>query len=239
LSFIFPFLIGIIFLVFFIKHSLTTKNTLINIRLFKKTRFTQGISAYFLFQINTLGLSFILPNYIQLVNGSTAMTAGLLVLPGGALGAVLAPVSGRLLDNYGARKPIVTGAVFELVGSLLFCTFASKLSSLLIIIFYLIIMLGIGLVMGNIMTTSLNLITVDQNADGNGLFNMAQQFSGAAGTSIVSAIMQFVQQISTASSTAGRTMAGAQVALFFLFVLVLVAVYLLYQATKNVDLVKE
>lgn len=239
LSFIFPFLIGIIFLVFFIKHSLTTKNPLINIRLFKKTRFTQGISAYFLFQINTLGLSFILPNYIQLVNGSTAMTAGLLVLPGGALGAVLAPVSGRLLDNYGARKPIVTGAVFELVGSLLFCTFASKLSSLLIIIFYLIIMLGIGLVMGNIMTTSLNLITVDQNADGNGLFNMAQQFSGAAGTSIVSAIMQFVQQISTASSTAGRTMAGAQVALFFLFVLVLVAVYLLYQATKNVDLVKE
>ncbi|WP_270775662.1 hypothetical protein [Ligilactobacillus acidipiscis] len=111
--------------------------------------------------------------------------------------------------------------------------------SLLIIIFYLIIMLGIGLVMGNIMTTSLNLITVDQNADGNGLFNMAQQFSGAAGTSIVSAIMQFVQQISTASSTAGRTMAGAQVALFFLFVLVLVAVCLLYQATKNVDLVKE
>ncbi|GEN48535.1 DHA2 family efflux MFS transporter permease subunit [Ligilactobacillus pobuzihii] len=239
LSFIFPFLIGIIFLVFFIKHSLTTKKPLINIRLFKKTRFTQGISAYFLFQINTLGLSFILPNYIQLVNGSTAMTAGLLVLPGGALGAILAPVSGRLLDNYGARKPILTGAVFELVGSLLFFIFASKLSSLLIIIFYLIIMLGVGLVMGNIMTTSLNLITVDQNADGNGLFNMAQQFSGAVGTSIISAIMQFVQQISTASSTAGRTTAGAQVALFFLFILVLFAVYLLYQATKKIDLVKE
>lgn len=93
--------------------------------------------------------------------------------------------------------------------------------------------------MGNIMTTSLNLITVDQNADGNGLFNMAQQFSGAVGTSIISAIMQFVQQISTASSTAGRTTAGAQVALFFLFILVLLAVYLLYQATKKIDLVKE
>ena len=189
LMFIGPLVIGIISLVVFIKHSLNTSNPLINIRVFKKTKFTQGITAYFIFQVNTLGLSFILPNYVQIVNHSTAMTAGLLLLTGGLVGAIMSPISGRLLDNYGAQKPIMTGAVFEIIGGLLYCIFASSLTSGKIILFYAITMLGIGLVMGDTMTASIGQLAESENTDGNGLFNMAQQFAGAVGTAIISAIM--------------------------------------------------
>ena len=189
LMFISPLVIGIISLMVFIKHSLNTSNPLINIRVFKKTKFTQGITAYFIFQVNTLGLSFILPNYVQIVNHSTAMTAGLLLLTGGLVGAIMSPISGRLLDNYGAQKPIMTGAVFEIIGGLLYCIFASSLTSGKIILFYTITMLGIGLVMGDTMTASIGQLAESENTDGNGLFNMAQQFAGAVGTAIISAIM--------------------------------------------------
>lgn len=234
LMFISPLVIGIISLMVFIKHSLNTSNPLINIRVFKKTKFTQGITAYFIFQVNTLGLSFILPNYVQIVNHSTAMTAGLLLLTGGLVGAIMSPISGRLLDNYGAQKPIMTGAVFEIIGGLLYCIFASSLTSGKIILFYAITMLGIGLVMGDTMTASIGQLAESENTDGNGLFNMAQQFAGAVGTAIISAIMQFVEQTSSQTSVTGKYIAAAQVGLIFILMIVLIGVYLLYAATKPV-----
>lgn len=234
LMFIIPLVIGVISLVVFIKHSLNTTNPLINIRVFKKTKFTQGITAYFIFQVNTLGLSFILPNYVQIVNHSTAMTAGLLLLTGGLVGAIMSPISGRLLDNYGAQKPIMTGAVFEIIGGLLYCIFASSLTSGKIILFYAITMLGIGLVMGDTMTASIGQLAESENTDGNGLFNMAQQFAGAVGTAIISAIMQFVEQTSSQTSVTGKYIAAAQVGLIFILMIVLIGVYLLYAATKPV-----
>lgn len=234
LMFIIPLVIGVISLVVFIKHSLNTSNPLINIRVFKKTKFTQGITAYFIFQVNTLGLSFILPNYVQIVNHSTAMTAGLLLLTGGLVGAIMSPISGRLLDNYGAQKPIMTGAVFEIIGGLLYCIFASSLTSGKIILFYAITMLGIGLVMGDTMTASIGQLAESENTDGNGLFNMAQQFAGAVGTAIISAIMQFVEQTSSQTSVTGKYIAAAQVGFIFILTIVLIGVYLLYAATKPV-----
>ena len=234
LMFIIPLVIGVISLVVFIKHSLNTSNPLINIRVFKKTKLTQGITAYFIFQVNTLGLSFILPNYVQILNHSTAMTAGLLLLTGGLVGAFMSPISGRLLDNYGAQKPIMTGAVFEIIGGLLYCIFASSLTSGKIILFYAITMLGIGLVMGDTMTASIGQLAESENTDGNGLFNMAQQFAGAVGTAIISAIMQFVEQTSSQTSVTGKYIAAAQVGLIFILMIVLIGVYLLYAATKPV-----
>ena len=234
LMFIIPLVIGVISLVVFIKHSLNTSNPLINIRVFKKTKFTQGITAYFIFQVNTLGLSFILPNYVQIVNHSTAMTAGLLLLTGGLVGAIMSPISGRLLDNYGAQKPIMTGAVFEIIGGLLYCIFASSPTSGKIILFYAITMLGIGLVMGDTMTASIGQLAESENTDGNGLFNMAQQFAGAVGTAIISAIMQFVEQTSSQTSVTGKYIAAAQVGFIFILMIVLIGVYLLYAATKPV-----
>lgn len=234
LMFISPLVIGIISLVVFIKHSLNSSNPLINIRVFKKTKFTQGITAYFIFQVNTLGLSFILPNYVQIVNHSTAMIAGLLLLTGGLVGAIMSPISGRLLDNYGAQKPIMTGAVFEIIGGLLYCIFASSLTSGKIILFYAITMLGIGLVMGDTMTASIGQLAESENTDGNGLFNMAQQFAGAVGTAIISAIMQFVEQTSSQTSVTGKYIAAAQVGLIFILMIVLIGVYLLYAATKPI-----
>lgn len=233
LMFIIPLVIGIISLMVFIKHSLNTSNPLINIRVFKKTKFTQGITAYFIFQVNTLGLSFILPNYVQIVNHSTAMTAGLLLLTGGLVGAIMSPISGRLLDNYGAQKPIMTGAVFEIIGGLLYCIFASSLTSGKIILFYAITMLGIGLVMGDTMTASIGQLAESENTDGNGLFNMAQQFAGAVGTAIISAIMQFVEQTSSQTSVTGKYIAAAQVGFIFILMIVLIGVYLLYAATNQ------
>ena len=128
----------------------------------------------------------------------------------------------------------MTGAVFEIIGGLLYCIFASSLTSGKIILFYAITMLGIGLVMGDTMTASIGQLAESENTDGNGLFNMAQQFAGAVGTAIISAIMQFVEQTSSQTSVTGKYIAAAQVGFIFILTIVLIGVYLLYAATKPV-----
>lgn len=82
---------------------------IVNLSILKNGKFTGHVIAFFLFQIVNLGMSFIILNYIQLVNHSSSTVAGLLVFPGAIICACFAPFSGRILDRLGAKKPIIFG----------------------------------------------------------------------------------------------------------------------------------
>lgn len=85
------FAIGLIGTIAFITRSLKITSPIVNLTLFARHRFARLAFAFLLFQLTALGLSFLVPNYIQLVNHGSAMLAGLIVLPGAALGAVTGP----------------------------------------------------------------------------------------------------------------------------------------------------
>ncbi|MCG0676831.1 Drug resistance transport protein, major facilitator subfamily (MFS), EmrB/QacA subfamily [Lactiplantibacillus plantarum] len=80
--------VGLIGLVGFVIRTRRAAQPLINLAIFTTKSYDLHLMAYFLVQICALGLAFILPNYIQLVNGKSALLAGLFVLPGAAIGAV-------------------------------------------------------------------------------------------------------------------------------------------------------
>ena len=87
-------LIGILGMGLFARRSLTLKEPILQLRLFRNKKFSGHILGFFLTQLISLGFAFLLPNYIQLVNGNSAMTAGLIVLPAGFVGAIFAPLRG-------------------------------------------------------------------------------------------------------------------------------------------------
>ena len=102
-------LIGILGMGLFAWRSLTLKEPILQLRLFRNKKFSGHVLGFFLTQLISLGFAFLLPNYIQLVNGNSEMTAGLIILPAGFAGAIFAPLGGRILDKFGARKPILIG----------------------------------------------------------------------------------------------------------------------------------
>jgi nitrate/nitrite transporter NarK len=59
--------------------------------------------------------AFLILNYIQLVNGNTAMVASLIVLLSGLVGALMGPFGGHMLDKHGARRVILVGVSMMLV----------------------------------------------------------------------------------------------------------------------------
>ncbi|WP_339350700.1 MFS transporter [Bifidobacterium indicum] len=189
--------VGIASMTWFIYRSIHQNKPIIDMRLFTDKLFSLHICAYILYEVCALALSFILPNYIQLVNGRNALQAGLIVLPGAALGAVLAPLSGRIYDQLGARVPILSGSLISMIGLTGFALFGRRLSDGLIIVLYICFMLGIGLSFGNIMTNGLRQLTQGEQTDGNAIFNTVQQFAAALGSSTAATLVSAGQAAET------------------------------------------
>lgn len=225
-------LVGVAGLIGFVLRTSRAQQPLINLAIFKVQSFDWHLLGFFLVQINALGLAFILPNYIQLVNGKSALLAGLFVLPGAAVGAAFAPLGGRILDRFGAAKPILTGSSILAIAIALFTIFGQQLTGTLILWFYILLMIGMGLTMGNTMTSGLTQLSLAQQADGNAVFNTFQQFAGAIGTSLVSALITLVQN-QASGSFAHRTALGSTVAFVFLLVLIVSNLVVLTRAMQT------
>ncbi|QZN93244.1 MFS transporter [Limosilactobacillus panis] len=222
------FAIGLIGTIAFITRSLKITSPIVNLTLFARHRFARLAFAFLLFQLTALGLSFLVPNYIQLVNHGSAMLAGLIVLPGAALGAVTGPFGGRLLDQFGARKPVLSGVVLNLIAVIgLTCLATGRLTNSTIIFLYIAFMVGAGLSFGNIMTSALASLPDQSNGDGNAILNTLQQFAGAVGTSIASTIVA-ASQANHDRPLDQATAMGTQHALLVLLVALLLELALVY-----------
>ncbi|WP_119318708.1 DHA2 family efflux MFS transporter permease subunit [Companilactobacillus formosensis] len=226
------FIIGILGLIGFVTRSRKIDHPLINISILKNLKFSGHVLSFFLFQVLSLGFAFILPNYIQLVNSQSATIAGIAVLPAGVVGAIFAPLGGKILDKFGARLPILFGVTFADISLLVFTLLSRNLSTTVIVWVYILYMCGMGMSSGNIMTDGLNLLPDKNQADGNAIFNTLQQFAGATGTSIVSAIIA-LSQSNHSLSTKVSTAIGTQHAFIILFIIGLINLFILYKAIPS------
>ena len=180
-------------LIVFYRRSLTSSQPLIHVQVFHNLPFAFSVLVILLIQFICLGLGFLIPNYAQLVSGENAFVAGCLLLPGCILGAALSPVSGRLLDSLGAKKPILFGNVCAILSTLCFSLFAGHLQVLTVIVFYIFFTLSQGFSIGTTMTNGLRQLPARLNADGNAVINTLQQLAGAMGTSVVTTIVASAQ----------------------------------------------
>ena len=213
-----PILIALLALALLIWRSNRIKVPILDLKLFKNHSFTGHIIVFFCIQLISLGNAFLLPNFIQLVNHNTAFLAGLIVFPAGVAGAIMGPIGGRLLDNYGARKPVLFGVSLMLLETLFFAVLPNQMNNIFILIVYIIYMAGMGMILGDVMTDTLAVIDESKTTQGNAILNTAQQFAGAVGTSITSAIVASSQK---GTKSADLTRIGTQHAYIFLLCLVI------------------
>lgn len=201
-------LIGVVAMALLTWRSLSIDQPVLDFRLFVNHRFAGHVLIFFLTQMCSLGFAFLLPNYIQLVNHNSALIAGLIVMPAGIGGAICAPIGGRLLDKFGPKKPIVTGASLMLISILSFTLMAQQLNNLFITLVYVLYMVGMGMLMGTVMTSALASLPKEQSPQGNAILNTLQQFAGSMGTSLVAMIVAKSQvgvgktPVATAAGTA-------------------------------------
>lgn len=220
------FVLGAAALVFFVKHCATADHPLIDIRIFSNLPFTCHLVSFFLINAIMLGISFLLPNYLQVTLLCESMAAGFMLLPGAGLNAMMGPFSGAALDKIGAKMPIIFGTALLTLGVFLFAIFGTQLDSKMIVIFYILFGIGCGIAFGNTMTIGNLRLPVQQKVYGNTCFNTLMQFAGAVGTSVSAAFVAFAQTRNTTLDYAASTALGSTHSFFFLFILAVICLAL-------------
>lgn len=216
------FVIGLAALILFVKHCSKCENPLIDISIFKNIPFVCHLVAFFLINAIMLGTSFLLPNYLQVALLCESMLAGFMLLPGAGLNAIMGPFSGAALDKIGAKLPILVGTGLMTIGIILFAVFGMKLSTTMVIAFYIIFGIGCGIAFGNTMTIGNLRLPVEQKAYGNTCFNTLMQFAGAVGTSVCAALVASAQNQGNSMSYEMKTAAGSTHSFIFLLILAIV-----------------
>lgn len=190
---IFLFCLSLLSIAIFYRLSLSASRALLHVEVFHYSAFNLSFISLILIQFICLGLGFLIPNYAQIVLHTDPFIAGCLLLPGCILGAMLAPVSGKLLDRLGPKKPILLGNASIIIATLSFSLFSYQLTNKLFMIFYLFFAFGQGFSMGTIMANSINQLPKELHADGNAVINTLQQLAGAIGTSVITSIVATAQ----------------------------------------------
>lgn len=202
------FAVCVVAIALFCRHSLGADEPLLSVRVFSSPVYALSIVGMLMLQLTCLGVGFVIPNYAQLTLGTDAFTSGLLLVPGCILGAILAPLSGKVLDRMGAKPPLMAGSLAALLSMVLFFAFSGSLSVPAIIAFYVVFTFGQGNFLGTDMTNSIAHLDPAQAPDGNAVFNTVQQLAGAIGTALASTVVASAQAGST--DIAAGTAAGAQ-----------------------------
>jgi EmrB/QacA subfamily drug resistance transporter len=110
------FAIGTFALAAFAAWELRFDHPMLDIRLFKHRGFTAVNITALLFSFGMFGAIFFLTQFLQTVQHSSPLQAGIRVLPWTAITMVLAPVVGQLAERWGGKPLVVTGLALQATG---------------------------------------------------------------------------------------------------------------------------
>lgn len=172
--------------------------------------------CYFALQFINIGISLVIPVYSQYTLHVSSFVAGVILLPGSILGALVSPLAGRLADHRGFALPVVLGACLLVIGASCFAFAQQSLTPWKMMWFFMIERVGFNSAFANTLSNSSTLVADHQVADVNSIFNMTQQFAGALGVGLLTALMAIFQNQGT-GSLATRTYQGGQLDFWLLY----------------------
>ncbi|MGF2385040.1 MFS transporter [Lentilactobacillus otakiensis] len=204
------------------KHS---HKALFKLSVFKRPVFLFSFLPYIFLQYSNIGLNFMLPSYVQMVNGATAFIGGLILLPGSVLNGLGQPIYGWMLDRFGGKLPLYLGNSLFLVPIVIMMVMGQQMSVLVVTILYTVFATGRSMAFGNSMAYGLKHLPRNEQQDANAIYGTGNMLAGSLGTTVIATMMTSihitnfsrVQNIVAGSRLAFGMLALLGVINFFLF----------------------
>ncbi|EHO51777.1 transporter, major facilitator family protein [Lentilactobacillus kisonensis F0435] len=187
-----------------------SQKALFKLSVFKRSAFLFSFLPYVLLQYSNIGINFMLPSYVQMVNGASSFIGGLILLPGSILNGFGQPLYGWMLDHLGGKLPLYLGNTLFFIPLVIFTIFGQHISIMNIIILYTIFAAGRSMAFGNSMAYGLKKLNRDERNDANALYGTGNMVAGSLGTTIIATLMTSVNLANF--SNAENIAAGSQVA---------------------------
>ncbi|MDN6637943.1 MAG: DHA2 family efflux MFS transporter permease subunit [Yaniella sp.] len=185
-----PLIIGAVSLIIFVLRQLSLReNAFLNIRVFAVPTYTFGMVLMITSNMAMFGTFIVLPIYIQQVLGFDAQVAGLVMLPSGVLMGVLGIFVGRIFDAIGARPLLIPGSIIGACGLWGMTTLDVDSALWSVVLWNILMAVGIGMLMGPIMTSALSSLPGSLYQHGSAIFSTLQQVAAAGGTALYITVM--------------------------------------------------
>ncbi len=182
-------IVGALSLVSFILRQYKLDRPMLEFRIFRYPMFALSSVISMALTMAMFSAMLLLPIYVQTIRGISPIDAGLMMLPGAILMAVMSPITGKLFDKYGGRVLAVIGLIITTVTTYYFSKLTLDTSYTHLMILYSVRMFGISMVMMPVSTNGLNQLPRRFYPHGTAMNNTLQQVSGAIGTALLVTIM--------------------------------------------------
>ncbi|MCL7466386.1 DHA2 family efflux MFS transporter permease subunit [Phaeovulum sp. NW3] len=174
----------------FVAWEMRTAKPMLDVRIFGNFAFVSASVVSFILGAGLFGSTYLLPVFVQQIQGMTPTQAGLLLMPSGFAMLVVFPIAGRLSDRVPAAVMIAIGmAIFA--GSSWLMAGADVNTTFWTLAWWTVVSrIGLGLVFPAISTGSLNVLPRHLLGQGSGASNFIRQLGGAFGVNLLSVFIE-------------------------------------------------
>lgn len=174
----------------FVVQEKRAKAPILALDLYLNSRFVAASAVAFILGLGLYGSTYLVPLFVQTIQGYTPTESGLLLMPAGVVLGFVFPLTGRLSDRVAPHVLILAGlAVFGWATFLMaqadtstpFWTFAGWVA---------LGRLGLGFILPSLNGGALRVLEHHLVSDGAGAINFARQLGGAIGVDVLSVYLE-------------------------------------------------
>jgi EmrB/QacA subfamily drug resistance transporter len=183
-------------LVAFVAYERRHPEPLIDLRFFRSPAFSGAAVVSVCAFVALAGFLFLNTLYLQDVRGYSALHAGLALVPMAALMMIVAPLSGRLIGQRGARPAMLAGGASVLAAGLVAALPAGEPSDLHLFLAYVLLGAGLGWLNPAITNTAVAGMPREQAGVAAAVASTTRQLGSALGVAVIgSVIAEHVGQV--------------------------------------------
>ena len=194
-----PALLGAAFIAVFLRRQRVVAHPLICLDVFRSSRYRAGFVAQNCLFASFMGITLVLPLFIQGPCGMTALDAGIAFIPATVVALFVNPLAGVLVDRVGARAVCITSAVFLTVGAASFMFVGPGTPLWVLTLLQGVRAVGVSGLVGPLNSWGLSGLNGGVIMDGSAFFATARQVCASLGTALMMLLV----------SAAGVALAGA------------------------------
>jgi Na+/melibiose symporter-like transporter len=183
---------GIVVLAIFVRHELRTSEPMIDLRIYSNRLFRRMSTVSFFATGGFLGALFVVPLYLQVGHGFSAMESGLAVFPEAIGVAISAQIVARLYPRVGPRR-LMAGGLMIVALSLLSVATLPVVDN--VWVFRLnMFALGVGMAYVFLPNQAASMATISRAQTGRAstLFSVQRQIAAAGGVALMSTVLVLV-----------------------------------------------
>jgi len=183
---------------------LRSAEPMLPLRFFKRLDFTGSVIVIGLMMFAMFVSFFFLTQYFQLVQGRSALQAGLLILPTSGAMMVGAPISGALIRRIGPRALITISMLLMAFGIAMLTQVQVDTSTLYVITALATFGLAGGLGMAPLTDTVMAAVPIDDAGIGSAVNDVTRELGGALGIALIGSLVNGWYRSDVESALAGR-----------------------------------